>query len=222
MCKAWPSPLPRRRLRGRVTLCQRTSMAVRCGLTPPSSGRSKGRSAPFGPPLMSNVRFREVQIPLPVSQASGVVARAKSKPGSVVPQASALSSSPSKSLANQFGHARRFVHRSIGVGPPVLRRAAHLCGRAEGRAVRVRAGLSVRWRSAHQLVWRANGKTLRFGRAVGGASSGHGCSQPTTGAHLPAMEHLAQKAMQSRFSSGCGPLLACHARQSNPSIERTF
>ena len=27
-------------------------------LTPPSSGRSKGRSAPFGPPLMSNVRSR--------------------------------------------------------------------------------------------------------------------------------------------------------------------
>ena len=29
-----------------------------CGLTPPSSGRSKGRFAPFGPPLMSNVRPR--------------------------------------------------------------------------------------------------------------------------------------------------------------------
>ena len=27
-----------------------------CRLTPPSSGRSKGRCAPFGPPLMSNVR----------------------------------------------------------------------------------------------------------------------------------------------------------------------
>ena len=30
--------------------------AKSCGLTPPSSGRSKGRFAPFGPPLMSNVR----------------------------------------------------------------------------------------------------------------------------------------------------------------------
>ena len=27
-----------------------------CGLTPPSSGRPKGRFAPFAPPLMSNVR----------------------------------------------------------------------------------------------------------------------------------------------------------------------
>ena len=30
-----------------------------CGLTPPSSGRAKGRFAPFGPPLMSNVRAHE-------------------------------------------------------------------------------------------------------------------------------------------------------------------
>ena len=29
-------------------------------LTPPSSGRSKGRFAPFGPPLMSNVRSRQI------------------------------------------------------------------------------------------------------------------------------------------------------------------
>ena len=28
-------------------------------LTPPSSGRSKGRFAPFGPPLMSNVYAAE-------------------------------------------------------------------------------------------------------------------------------------------------------------------
>jgi len=38
------------------------------GLTPPSSGRSKGRYAPFGPPLMSNVRRHEAglfrQLPL--------------------------------------------------------------------------------------------------------------------------------------------------------------
>ena len=27
-----------------------------CGLTPPSSGRTTGRFAPFGPPLMANVR----------------------------------------------------------------------------------------------------------------------------------------------------------------------
>ena len=33
-------------------------MEWRCRLTPPSSGRSKGRFAPFGPPLMSNVRPR--------------------------------------------------------------------------------------------------------------------------------------------------------------------
>ena len=30
--------------------------AQECGLTPPSSGRRKGRFAPFAPPLMSNVR----------------------------------------------------------------------------------------------------------------------------------------------------------------------
>ena len=30
----------------------------KCRLTPPSSGRSKGRFAPFGPPLMSNVRHQ--------------------------------------------------------------------------------------------------------------------------------------------------------------------
>ena len=36
----------------------RTPLPKPCGLTSPSSGRSKGRFAPFGPPLMSNVRFQ--------------------------------------------------------------------------------------------------------------------------------------------------------------------
>ena len=142
-------------------------------LTPPSSGRSKGRSAPFGPPLMSNVRFREVQIPLPVSQASGcrasqVEARLGCSSGLSfvvitveVTGKSIRSREAACSSVNRCGAARP----SAGCSP---------VRSSDGCAVRVRAGLSVRWRSAHQLVWRANGKTLRSGRAVGGASSGHG------------------------------------------------
>ena len=53
----------RRRIRPREVApersgCQYASCTGRTHLTPPSSGRPKGRFAPFGPPLMSNVRPR--------------------------------------------------------------------------------------------------------------------------------------------------------------------
>jgi len=55
-CRQWSSPHRRKCKAGssRTAVC--FSSAVRGNLTPPSSGRSKGRFAPFGPPLMSNVR----------------------------------------------------------------------------------------------------------------------------------------------------------------------
>ena len=37
-------------------------LLMSCGLTPPSSGRPKGRFAPFAPPLMSNVRRHETDL----------------------------------------------------------------------------------------------------------------------------------------------------------------
>ena len=50
-----------------------------CRLTPPSSGRPKGRFAPFAPPLMSNVRFREVRIPNWQSAGSSRFSQTNSK-----------------------------------------------------------------------------------------------------------------------------------------------
>ena len=54
-------PCHRQRIRPRNVVsprpgCQNAPCSERRHLTPPSSGRSKGRFAPFGPPLMSNVR----------------------------------------------------------------------------------------------------------------------------------------------------------------------
>jgi len=43
---------------GSVALAPSVQRFLRRGLTLPSRGRSKGRFAPFGPPLMSNVRHR--------------------------------------------------------------------------------------------------------------------------------------------------------------------
>ena len=55
-CLCSAAGLSGRRLRGTVRSCKLRPMPPQCGLTPPSSGRPKGRFAPFGPPLMSNVR----------------------------------------------------------------------------------------------------------------------------------------------------------------------
>ena len=59
-------PCRRRRIRPRHVAserfgCQNAPRTCRRHLTLPSSGRSKGRFAPFGPPLMSNVRPHCVQ-----------------------------------------------------------------------------------------------------------------------------------------------------------------
>ena len=46
---------------------------VRWNLTPPSSGRRKGRCAPFAPPLMSNVRQHESAVQCPSCKSSALV-----------------------------------------------------------------------------------------------------------------------------------------------------
>ena len=99
--------------------------ASRCpsGLTPPSSGRLKGRFAPFAPPLMSNVRSRQTRLPRSAADPSFVS----------VPASGAVGTNASKRPYHSQGNwaCRLAVALASSPGPPVRWRSAHC--RCSGR-----------------------------------------------------------------------------------------
>ena len=170
-----------------------------CHLTPPSSGRSKGRFAPFGPPLMSNVRSRRTQMPritadpsLLSVQARGAVNTNTSKIGRAGPETARPIALPSLGVASP--------------GPPVRWRSAHrlCCG-----SHLFKARLSCR---AERQV--PASCTLPSGASVASVS-GLSC-RPARFVRVRFAKHTARVHVLSGSTS-----LVPGAPAPNPSIERT-
>ena len=86
--------------------CQNAPWSERRHLTPPSSGRSKGRFAPFGPPLMSNVRRH-----LPSACKTQTTSRQQRR---------SFHYSLLAQRSGDSGARIRLLARSVGLGPAIV------------------------------------------------------------------------------------------------------
>ena len=129
-----------------LAAAQRLSRAwrgLKCHLTPPSSGRPKGRFAPFAPPLMSNVRARKRAVTPPflavVFLLGAFRLHAEDSPLSL----EAFREAPRTDLATS---RKRFVSPALKVGTPLSsrwpahsRKGLYALGRRAQRSVLLRA-----------------------------------------------------------------------------------